>query len=171
MMSLITSSVFIFYLCICSSHACNARRLGLTDNGGGFGKRLLFPSKAFPNMVVNMDSTKKGAEFGDSIGYKSTHGGEMITEKPKGMKFSAEEEAAAISGNKIEESSSHMGLQKAIEIEDPRWQNSGRVILEHDPHGIQQQEEETHSTYHNSVNEVVQEVDYEPAHMNIPTHN
>lgn len=57
-------------------------------------------------------------------------------------------------------------------VQDPRWQNSGRVILEHDPHGIQQQEEEvTHSTYHNSVNEVVQEVDYEPARMNIPTHN
>lgn len=58
-------------------------------------------------------------------------------------------------------------------VQDPRWQNSGRVILEHDPHGIQQQQQQevTHSTYHNSVNEVVQEVDYEPARMNIPTHN
>lgn len=46
-----------------------------------------------------MDSTKKGAEFGDSIGYKSTHGGEMITEKPKGMKFSAAAEEEAISGS------------------------------------------------------------------------
>ncbi|KAH7854295.1 hypothetical protein Vadar_012177 [Vaccinium darrowii] len=182
MMSFTSSVLIIFYLCACSLHACNARLLGLIGNGG-FGKQLYFPSKVVDHEVkgANMDSTKTGAAYsGDSIGNYNSHGGAMIsTQKPKGMKYSTEEEEEeAIPGNKTGESSSHMKLLKATGVEDPRWQSSGRAILEHESHGREEEEEEeeeevTYSspTYYNNDSEDAQLIDYEPPHNKTPVHN
>ncbi|THF94663.1 hypothetical protein TEA_002877 [Camellia sinensis var. sinensis] len=79
----IISSLFIFCLCL-SSYACNARRVGVTDNGG-FDRQLVSPSKVNEKVKLTIDQTKKGAENNaDSIGDdQRNHNGAMVTQKPK----------------------------------------------------------------------------------------
>lgn len=72
--------------------------------------------------VVNMDSTKKGTEFGDGIDHKS-HGGEKP--KPKAMKFIAEEEKAeAISGS--------IPIKPIVSVSNSNWHvshnNNGHLV-------------------------------------------
>ncbi|CAL5322998.1 unnamed protein product [Camellia sinensis] len=189
----IISSLFIFCLCL-SSYACNARRVGVTDNGG-FDRQLVSPSKVNEKVKLTIDQTKKGAENnGDSIGDdQRNHNGAMVTQKPKEWNdFEKEmkknkytEEAISErcrrpswvslglfamehAGNEMGEASSHVGLLKAAKIEEEsRWQARTVLELESDDH----KEREGDTYKKNSINEDTVHVDYDPPQRNSPIHN
>ncbi|GMP24071.1 hypothetical protein CsSME_00001464 [Camellia sinensis var. sinensis] len=170
----IISSLFIFCLCL-SSYACNARRVGVTDNGG-FDRQLVSPSKVNEKVKLTIDQTKKGAENnGDSIGDdQRNHNGAMVTQKPKEWNDFEKEmkknkyTEEAISGNEMGEASSHVGLLKAAKIEEEsRWQARTVLELESDDH----KEREGDTYKKNSINEDTVHVDYDPPQRNSPIHN